>query len=247
MMLLTVVDFHAKWQIAFDPGNTREEPFHLAPGRLVPHPLMRRSGDFHHFHTAEFEGVALPYAGGPWRMIILLPSADRSLDNSLAQIDGKKWNNLAGRLRMEPGTIALPRFQLLERMMLAGPLTELGLGRVFDLGLADFRNLESARSASAMSQLCQTARLEVDEEGTEASAVTLMVQVVAWPPPRWTPFEMRVDRPFIFAIEDRPSSTLLFLGAVRDPRRPERRAQENPSALPVPPGTPPEIRRLTSR
>jgi len=75
--------------------------------------------------------------------------------------------------------------------------------------------------------------------------VALMIQVVAWPPPRRQPFEMRIDRPFVFAIEDEPSGTLLFLGAVRDPRPPDRRTPAGPTTFEVPPGTPPEITRLT--
>lgn len=142
--------------------------------------------------------------------------------------------------------------QLLEEVdrslvALARSLADLGLSRMFDPERADFRNLGVPEGTSAMSQLSQTVRLAVDEEGTEASAVTVMVQVVAWPPPRRTAFEMRVDRPFLFAIEDQPSGTLIFLGAVGDPRASERRSSTLRSSFQVPPGTPPEIGRPTSQ
>ena len=245
MLLLTVVDLHAKWQVAFDPQATREAPFRLEPGRLISHPLMMRSGEFPHFRTGEVEGIALPYSGGRRRLIVLLPSGDGALEEVLAGLNAATWRSLVGRLHREPGTIALPRFVLEEMTDLVGPLADLGLTRLFDPGLADFRNLGSSRGTSAIGHISQVVRLEVDEQGTEASAVTLMVQVVAWPPPRRQPFEMRIDRPFVFAIEDEPSGTLLFLGAVRDPRPPDRRTPAGPTTFEVPPGTPPEITRLT--
>jgi serpin B len=245
MLLLTVVDLHAKWQVAFDPQATREAPFHLGPGRLVSHPLMMRSGEFPHFRTEEVEGIALPYSGGRRRLIVLLPSGDGALVEVLAGLNAATWRGLVGRLHKEPGTIALPRFVLQETTDLVGPLADLGLTRLFDPDLADFRNLGSSLGTSAIGHISQVVRLEVDEQGTEASAVTLMVQVVAWPPPRRQPFEMRIDRPFVFAIEDEPSGTLLFLGAVRDPRPPDRRTPAGPTTFEVPPGTPPEITSLT--
>jgi serpin B len=245
MLLLTVVDLHAKWQVAFDPHATREAPFRLKPGRLISHPLMMRSSEFPHFRTAEVEGIALPYSGGRRRLIVLLPSGDGEVEDVLAGLNAATWRSLVGRLHKEPGTIALPRFVLEEMTDLVGPLANLGLTRLFDPDLADFRNLGSSLGTSAIGHISQVVRLEVDEQGTEASAVTLMVQVVAWPPPRWQPFEMRIDRPFVFAIEDEPSGTLLFLGAVRDPRPPDRRTPAGPTTFEVPPGTPPEITHLT--
>jgi len=246
MLLLTVVDLHSPWLVAFEPQATREAPFRLEPGRLISHPLMMRSGEFPHFRTAEVEGIALPYSGGRRRLIVLLPSGDGALDPVLEGLDAAAWRGLVGRLHKEPGTIALPRFELQEMTDLVGPLSDLGMTCLFDPDLADFRNLGSSQGASAIGHLSQVVRLEVDEQGTEASAVALMIQVVAWPPPRRQPFEMRIDRPFVFAIEDEPSGTLLFLGAVRDPRSPDRRTPAAPTIIDVPPGTPPEVSRLTS-
>jgi serpin B len=206
--------------------------------------MMMRSAEFPHFRTGEVEGIALPYSGGRRRLIVLLPSGDGALVEVLAGLNAAAWSSLVGRLHKEPGTIALPRIVLQEMTDLVGPLADLGLTRMFDPDLADFRNLGSSRDRSAIGHISQVVRLEVDEQGTEASAVTLMVPVVAWPPPRRQPFEMRIDRPFVFAIEDEPSSTLLFLGVVRDPRPPDRRMPAGPATFEVPPGTPPEITHL---
>lgn len=246
LLLVTAVDMHAKWQVAFDPEATHEEPFHLEGGRPVNHPLMAQSGEFPHFRAADVEGAALPYGAGRWRMIVLLPAAGRSLDEWPGRLDAKSWREIQRRFRREQGTVSLPRFQMYEMVERAGPLAEIGLARAFDPAEADFRNLASAEGPSALAQLSQTARIDVDEEGTQASAVTLMVQVVAWPPPRHQPFAMRVDRPFFFAIEDQASRTLLLLGAVRDPRPPSRRPASDPPPFQPAPGIPPGSRRLTS-
>lgn len=246
LALLTAVDLRAKWEAAFHPDNTRPLPFHLAPGRTVLLPMMRRSGEMPHFRTADFEGIALGYTGGRRRMIILLPCGDRTLDDALTDLDDRSWKQIVRRLHVDTGTVILPRFQLQATLSLAGALIELGLGRAFDPGRAQFAGVSSSPGVMAIGQVSQATRLDVDEEGTQASAVTLMVQVVAWPPPRPTPFEIYVDRPFLFAIEDQRAQALLFVGAVRDPRPPKGRAIPESSSLAVPPGTPPDIRSLGS-
>ena len=218
LLLITVVDFHAIWQIAFDPQNTHPAAFRLDPGRLADCPMMSLSGDFPYFRTRDLEGIALAYAGGRHRLIVLLPSADRALEELLAELDARAWHMLLERLRPQTGTISLPRFHVVGERSIGGALAALGLGRSLDVNRADFRNLRLPAGSTALGQITQAVRLEVDEEGTEASAVTLMVQVVAVGLPRSHFFEMRVDRPFLFAIEDEPSRTLIFIGAMRDPR-----------------------------
>ena len=246
LALLTAIDLRCKWQTAFHPDHTRQLPFHLAPGRTVLQPMMRQSGEFPHFRTEDVEGIALGYAGGRRRMIVLLPHGHRTLDEMLADLDEHRWRGLVRRLDVEAGTVALPRFRMQATFSLAGALIELGLGRAFDPATAQFAALGSRSGVTAIGQLSQATRLDVDEEGTQASAVTLMIQVVAWPPPRPTPFEMLIDRPFLFAIEDQPTQTLLFLGTVRDPRPADSRGDLESSSFIAPPGTPPEIRSLGS-
>ena len=241
LLLLNVLHFQGKWSRAFNPEWTQDRPFQLVDGRRMSHPLMMASGEFPHFRTDEVEGIALPYGEGKWRMVVLLPGHGASLQALLTGLRPRIWKAWMRRLRADKGTILLPRFHLEATTDLGGPLADLGLAPAFNPAQADFGGVSVSATDLAIGQLVQHAFVDVDEQGTEAAAATLMVQAVAWPPPRWQPFHMQVDRPFFFAIEDVQTATLLFLGAVFDPATPDRELVPRRRGFMPPPGTPPEV------
>lgn len=240
LLLLNVLHFRGKWSEAFNPKWTQDRTFHLDDGRHVPHPLMMASGEFPYFRTEELEGIALPYGNETWRMIVLLPARGASLQSLLAGLSLRTWKSWLRRLRTDKGTILLPRFHLEATLDLGEPLVDLGLAPMFNPTEADFHGVAVDATDLAIANLLQNTFVDVDEQGTEAAAVTLLVQAVAWPPPRWQPFYMQVDRPFLFAIQDTFSASLLFLGAVYDPRAKGGIQPEGTSFVP-PPGVPPRI------
>ena len=245
LILVGALHFRGRWTRAFNREWTRDETFHLPDRGEFPEPMMMASDEFHHFHTEEMEGVALPYGGGRWRMLVFLPSRESSWTEVVAGLNFDTWDGWSRRLRKDQGTILLPRFRLESSLTLAGVLKDLGLPMALDVELADFGGATINTTPLTVGALLQRVFVDVDEVGTEAAAATLMVQVVAWPPPKWQPFHMQVDRPFLFGIEDTYSDSLLFLGAVYDPRPGSGSRPAGASFVP-PPGTPPEIARLSS-
>ena len=218
LILVGALHFRGRWTRAFQREWTRDETFHLPDGGEFPLPMMKASDEFQHFKTDEMEGLALPYGGGRWRMLVFLPAKEASWSEVVAGLNVDAWERWSRRLRKDQGTIVLPRFRLESSLTLAGVLNDLGLPMAVDVQLADFGGATIDTAPLTVGALLQRIFVEVDEVGTEAAAATLMVQVVAWPPPSWQPFHMQVDRPFLFGIEDTYSDSMLFVGAVYDPR-----------------------------
>ena len=245
LILVGALHFRGRWTRAFQREWTRDETFHLPDGGEFPQPMMRASDEFRHFKTAEMEGLALTYGGGRWRMLVFLPAKEASWADVVAGLDVDAWDRWSRRLRKDQGTIVLPRFRLESSLTLAGVLHDLGLPMAVDVQMADFGGATADTAPLTVGALLQRVFVEVDEVGTEAAAATLMVQVVAWPPPKRQPFHMQVDRPFLFGIEDTRFNSLLFLGSVFDPSPGSGSRPAGASFVP-PPGTPPEIARLSS-
>ncbi len=120
------------------------------------------------------------------------------------------------RFNKQTGEVAIPRFTLEYQTSLTDPLTGLGMGTVFDPSKADFHPLTDTANDMPvyLTEFIHKTFLKVNEEGTEAAAVTAMVTGMISLEPE--PFQMVVDRPFFLAIRD-ASGVVLFMGIVTDP------------------------------
>jgi serpin B len=213
LVLLNAVYFLGTWTTTFDEAQTRDAPFRLADGSQVEVPTMHRSDP--EFATASGDGfsmVRLPYGQDErFGMEVLLPDDDVALENMLAELDLDMWQDAVGQLA--PSTLsqlALPRFELEWDATLNDALHGLGIVSAFGIG-HDFTPMSPANPW--LETVVQKTYVRVDEEGTEAAAVTGGdMAVSAGPPP------LIVDRPFAFTVSDRETGTILFLGTVHDPR-----------------------------
>jgi len=153
-------------------------------------------------------------------MYVFLPAKKSSLADFLGTIAAAQWDRWLSDFKEREGTVGLPRFKLEYGVYLKSILSRIGMGVVFDSVRARFERLAPPSPPLWVDEIIHRALVEVNEEGTVAAAVTATVTVgVALhpvsPPP---PFEMIVDRPFFFVICDDLSGTVLFIGAVNDPR-----------------------------
>ena len=214
VVLANAIYFKGKWERPFDKRDSRPHAFHPAGGGEKVVPTMWQHGHFDYRGGEGFQVVRLPYAGRRLWMEVFLPDADFSLAQLLT-----RFNTASERERMlegfldQNGTLALPRFRLEYDITLNNPLQALGIKRVFHGG--DF----SAMSGEPLevSEVKQKSYVEVNEEGTEAAAVTVgIMRATAVLRPQ-KPFEMIVDRPFFFVIEDSQTRSVLFIGVVYDP------------------------------
>lgn len=216
-LLLNAIYFKGEWSHKFDTTKTHDASFTLANGSSLTLPRMVQSDHFDYFENGEVQAIRLPYGKGDIAMDIFLPSKTSSLSAFEGALTPANWNAWQARFSSQQGTIELPRFELKNTYDLNGPLKALGMVRAFDPNAAQFTKMADRRvSISAVKQLTY---LKVDEEGSEAAAVTsigIVALAVRQTPP---PFQMIVNRPFFCAIEDRRSHALLFVGAIYDPKQ----------------------------
>ena len=216
VVLANAIYFKGKWERPFDKQETRPHAFYPASGGEKEVPTMWRHGQFAHQRSDDFQAVQLPYAGGRLCLDVYLPDADSSLTKLLARFNSapERSKMLEGFLDRE-GTLALPRFKLEYDITLNDPLQALGIKRAFHGG--DFSAMSD--ESLEVSEVKQKSYVEVNEEGTEAAAVTVgMMRATAVLRPQ-KPFEMIVDRPFFFVIKDTQTKSILFMGVVCDPAK----------------------------
>jgi serpin B len=214
LFLANAVYFKGKWAVPFDIKSTKDRVFHLRPGRQKQVPMMEQTQAFTYRRGSGYEAVRLPYQGWEIAMYVFLPDADSSPEKLISIMNGDTWQRITepGFMWRE-GTVVLPRFKLEYGVELKGPLKALGMRAAFRK--ADFSGI--ADGLLFISAVRQQTFVEVNEEGTEAAAVTGVPQSkgIHTDPPK--PFQMIVDRPFLFLIEDQVTRMILFMGVVFDP------------------------------
>lgn len=149
-------------------------------------------------------------------MVIMLP-AEGAFDAFETGLDIDRFDRLVGDLEVTDGEIRLPRFEYDSGISLKSILSSMGMEVPFDENVADFSgmvDLDETGERLFIHDVYHDAVVAVDEAGTEAAAATGVVVGTTSAP--LDPFEMIVDRPFVFAIRDRPTNTVLFLGRVVD-------------------------------
>lgn len=212
MYLINATYFKAPWRLPFDPSNTEEAPFRRADGSSVTVPMMERTDNVNppHVRTDAFTAVDLAYGDSLYSMTILLPDEGTSVRNIVDTLDAETWTRTVEQMRPTAlRRLALPRFDLRYEKELKNVLTDLGMGVAFT-EQANFRGI--ADTALAISEVKHKTFLRVNEEGTEASAATSVGIGVTSAPPSFV-----VDRPFVVAIRENHTGTILFLGTVTDP------------------------------
>jgi serine protease inhibitor len=204
--------FEGAWTTPFRREDTQSLPFTRPDGSRVPVPTMRR----HAFEYAERDGlraVRLPYGDEGELAFVAVIAGEGP---AAPELDETAWQEITGAIGRRHGEVALPRLRLESRLELGAPLRALGLEAPFDPG-HDFDGLfEGPAPAKALGRVLHRARVDLDERGTRAAAVTVAT-VIAVSMPAGGPFDLRLDRPFVWAIEHRGTGTLLFLGRVTDP------------------------------
>jgi serine protease inhibitor len=217
MFLMNAIYFNGRWQNPFDKTLTQEKPFYLADGTQKSVSMMAQVGRFPYLKGENFQMVSLAYGAGRMSMVIVLPDEGVSLEKWLEALDAKRWKEWTSRLVLSEGEVRIPRFKVDDDRVLNDALKAMGMEVAFDATRADFTQMREERDLF-LEKVHHKAVVEVNEEGTEAAAVTsVQVGITSVQQPR-PPFKMIVDRPFFFAIRDSRTGIVLFIGAVYDPR-----------------------------
>ena len=214
--LINAIYFKGVWTWQFDKAKTQNEPFVLDSGKIEYVPMMQQKGNFRYYEGDIFEAVALPYGSRRMSMYIFVPLAENGLPDFLKSLNTGNWNKWMSGFRETKVDVCIPHWKLNCEMDLKKPCSDLGMENVFHSGMCDFSGMcKSGAKDIFISVLKQKAFIEVNEEGTEAAAATIVVMARSGCP------EVRANRPFFYAIQDDQTNTILFMGTVVNPMQNE--------------------------
>jgi len=216
LVALNAIYFKGLWEGPFERSLTREERFFTPGNHSVKVSLMQRFGYYPYHEESSFQAVRLPYRGDRVGMYIFLPSKESGLPGFVPILTSTEWGRWMRAFTETQGLVGLPRFKFEQCVNLIPVLANLGMSEVFDPHTARFDGISPPPPPLYIGQAIHRALVEVNEEGTEATATTafgLFGGVERAP----RAFQMIMDRPFFFAIRDDHSNMILFMGAVNDP------------------------------
>lgn len=223
LLLANAVYFKGRWSQPFAAAATRDRPFRTADGRVIQHPLMEREGWFGYHEGDGFRALRMPYGDDRFALYALLPDEGADVAAFVRTLSAERLDAVFRAVRDRDVIISFPRFTLRGKVELIEPLRALGMRAPFAAGTVAFGDLFPPEllprvTEAYIGEATQRTFVEVNEEGTEAAAVTSLAVAAgmgAAEPP--TPVRFTADRPFVVAIRDDRTGALLFLGQVTDP------------------------------
>jgi serpin B len=213
MYLINAVYFKGAWRNAFDPKQTSDQEFTTHRGQRVTVKTMTRKGGYRSATIGGTEVVELPYGGDAFVMTIAMPPEGQSVNAFVSSLTPATWAGFTASLAERDWELYLPKFRLEWEDTLNDELKVMGIREAFVPDGADFTRLSPTRGRNLyISEVKQKTFVDVNEEGTEAAAVTSVgIGVTSLPP------SVRINRPFVFALRERLSGTVLFLGKIVRP------------------------------
>jgi len=202
--LLNAVYFKGTWTLKFDKDETKDESFNGGE----PVPMMHMQRGLPYTENADCQVLMLPYGNEAYRMTILLPREGKTVSDVIAAFDAQQWSHYQW-LPIEDVDLKLPRFETTTSVGLVESMSALGMPSAFSPWTADIPYY--CNIPQYISNMLQSAKIRVDEEGTEAAAITVIETAdCAMPEPKT--YEFHADRPFLYIISERSTGAIFFIG-----------------------------------
>lgn len=213
MVLSNAVYFKGAWRNHFDAKDTAKAPFTLMDGTKIDVDMMAASMQTAGIVTDAFSAVALPYDGGSYAMALVMPKDFEAYQKGLTP---EVLNKLFEDLNMSHAMVHLkmPKFKAESTFDLGKKLQEMGMGDAFDASKADFSGMTGKKDLY-ISDVIHKAFIDVNEEGTEAAAATIVgMATTSMPAEELT---INLDNPFIYVIYNTQTNAIVFMGHVVNP------------------------------
>lgn len=222
MVLINAVYFNGAWKYTFKTSDTRNDVFRRADGTTVTVPFMNQTTSLRAYQAPTFDLVELPYGtGDAFNMYLLLPKqlpngTSTSLNSFAASFDQNSLGAALSHLDTTNVQLSLPKWEYRYGIDNMAPhLADMSMGIAFGSS-ADFTRMYPPSVKAAISQVIHKTYIKVNEEGTEAAAVTAVVFYVtsargggANP--------IKFDHPFFYLITEKKTGAIFFMGLVNDP------------------------------
>ncbi|MBE5875351.1 MAG: serpin family protein [Lachnospiraceae bacterium] len=220
LVLFNALYFNGKWRNSFEVYQTKEKDFTLASEEKLLVPMMHQySSHYDYFANTDFSGIVMPYRDGNLAMVAMLPREGKTVRELAGTLTTKR---LAKALKGAESTLInlqLPKFEVGFDRTLNEALQKMGLTDAFDADKADLSKIGTTASGAPIyiSMVRQKAVVKVDEEGTEAAAVTEVAVADSCAMRTEEPIDVFFNRPFLYMIMDMDTQIPLFMGIVDNP------------------------------
>jgi serine protease inhibitor len=212
MYLINAVYFKSNWTYKFDKNNTAKGDFYLGNDQKVQADFMTTKATLNMATAQDASIYELPYGNKKYSMVIAIPAGNKPVAEFAADIDQAKWKGWMNGMTESTQDIRMPKFKFSYDITLNNALIGLGMGLAFgEGGNADFTRINAAGNLQ-IDEVKHKTFIEVNEEGTEAAAVTSVGIVLTSLGP-----SVVINRPFLFAIREMKTGLILFAGIVNNP------------------------------
>ncbi len=212
MYLVNAIYFNATWKYEFDKDDTYSGTFYKEDETTSQADFMKLKGDFYYTSHSSYSAVELPYGDSAFSMVALLPAEESTVSELIAMLDRDTWNARGTFSSPQEVQVELPKFKYEFKTLMNDHLNNLGLGVAFS-DAADFSRI-TEETDLFISRVIHQTFIDVNEEGTEAAAATIVemretsIQV---------PEIIRFNRPFLYIIKENSTGAIMFMGKVGQP------------------------------
>ena len=217
MVLLNAVYFNGIWKTKFDEKGTHNLPFTKINGTSIEVPMMKKEEKLDFSSNPLFSAVKMPYGKGQFNMLVLLPAEGKNSQDVINALTSANWYKWMQSFEVkDPVVVTMPRFKFAFETKLNNVLAEMGMAKAFQPNIANFSKISD--EDLYISSAIHKSFIDVNENGTEAAAVTSITFTTtsAGNEPPKTYFT--VNKPFIFAITEKDTNAILFIGEVQKPQ-----------------------------
>lgn len=215
LYLVNATYFKGDWKNEFNASKTSESMFFLEDGTKKRTQMMWQKADLKYHDNDSFQIVELPYKNDSFCMYILLPDSTKNVNDLIASLNFETWVRYKSNLEVKRNiNFGMPRFRCDYSVGMKELMRTMGVEDLFDENSSNLSNISD--QPLSVSEVMHKAAIDVDEQGTEATAATsLAISFTTLVDDN--PFNLVVNRPFVFAIEEKASNSLLFIGKINNP------------------------------
>ena len=210
MYLLNAIYFKATWTEKFDPNDTRDMDFIGINGSTAKRPLMHRKARALYRQDDLCKMLCLPYGSQGYSMYIILPNEGKSIEDIIQELSSKSLNEELNSMYTREVDILMPRFTTSSDFELNNVLSTMGMPRAFNQSSAEFPNMAQGYNLF-VSKMKQKAKIEVDEQGTKAAAVTIAEMGIT-SVGGYEKVDFHATRPFVYFIMEESTRSIFFIG-----------------------------------
>ncbi len=217
MYLINAIYFKGTWKYEFDKDYTRDDMFYYADGSSLLHKMMTMQARLNYYEDDDVQVAELPYGNEHYDMLIFLPKRVDALDDFIRSLDEARWQQYINNLTEDSVVVELPKFTLKYKLGMENILKNLGMYIAFSPARSDFSRINKTAEL-AVSRVIHKTFIKVDEEGTEAAAVTaISIKVTSVDDNGDKVVYFYANHPFFYVIREKDSGTILFMGRLDRP------------------------------